>query len=121
MSDAGICANLSANILDQGGSAVDAAITAMLCNGVVQGESSGLGGGGFMTIRLQNGSVYTINFRETAPSASTEDMFHSNASVAQKVSGGREGGCIEGGCIEGGRECVEGGREGVLREGGRVY
>lgn len=64
---------------------MDAAITAMLCNGVVQGESSGLGGGGFMVIHLQNGSTYTIDFRETAPLASTEDMFHGNASLSQKV------------------------------------
>lgn len=84
-SDAAICANISAGILLQKGSAVDAAITAMLCNGAVQPESSGIGGGGFMVIRHTNGSVYTINFRETAPLAATENMFHENASLSQKV------------------------------------
>lgn len=77
---------MAADILRQNGSAVDAAITGMLCSGAVHVESSGIGGGGFMTVRLSNGSVYTLNFRETAPKAATEDMFHSNASVAKKVS-----------------------------------
>lgn len=84
-SDVAVCANMSADILCQGGSAVDAAITAMLCNGVVHAESSGIGGGGFMVVRLANSSVYSLNFRETAPSASTWDMFHSNSSEAAKV------------------------------------
>ena len=79
------CADLAADILRRDGSAVDAAITGMLCSGVVQPESSGIGGGGFMTIRLSNGSVYALNFRETAPLAAHEDMFHSNASLARKV------------------------------------
>ncbi len=86
-SDAAVCANMSADILRQGGSAVDATITAMLCNGLVHAESSGIGGGGFMVVRLANGSVYSLNFRESAPSASTVDMFHSTESVASKVSG----------------------------------
>ena len=85
VSDAGLCANVSAEILRRNGSAVDAAITAMLCNGVVQPESSGLGGGGFMLVHLSNGSTYAINFRETAPMAATEDMFHSDPSLAEKV------------------------------------
>ena len=84
--DNAVCARMSADILLRNGSAVDAAITGMLCNGVVQPESSGIGGGGFMTIRLKNGSVYVLNFRETAPLAATEDMFHSNASLANTVS-----------------------------------
>ena len=54
--------------------------------GAVQPESSGLGGGGFMTIRHSNGSVYTINFREKAPSKATEYMFHSNSSLSRNVS-----------------------------------
>lgn len=76
---------MAADILRQSGSAVDAAITTMLCNGVVHAESSGIGGGGFMLIRSTNGSLHGINFREMAPLAATEDMFHSNASLAAQV------------------------------------
>ena len=72
--DSAICADMSAAILVQNGSAVDAAITGMLCTGVVYAESSGIGGGGFMVVRLANGSVYALNFREKAPAAATEDM-----------------------------------------------
>ena len=77
---------MSANILRQGGSAVDAVITAMLCNGVVHAESSGLGGGGFMVVRLANGSVYSLIFRETAPSNASWDMYHSDRHLSLKVS-----------------------------------
>lgn len=81
--DSTLCADMSAGILLRGGSAVDAAITGMLCVGVVHAESSGIGGGGFMTVRLANGSVYALNFRETAPMGATEDMFHANATAAE--------------------------------------
>lgn len=84
--DSAVCADMAADILRRNGSAVDSAITGMLCSGVVHAESSGIGGGGFMMVRLNNGSVYAINFRETAPKAATEDMFHSNASAAKAVS-----------------------------------
>ncbi len=57
-----------------------------MSTGAVQPESSGLGGGGFMTIRQSNGSVYIINFREKAPSGATEDMFHSNSYLSSRVS-----------------------------------
>lgn len=75
MSDADQCAGLASEIIKAKGSAVDVVITAMLCNGLVQSEASGLGGGGFMVIHLSNGSNYAINFRETAPKAATRDMF----------------------------------------------
>ena len=74
-----MCADLAAGILDRGGSAVDAAITGMLCSGVVQPASSGIGGGGFMTIRLWNDSVYVLNFRETAPMTADENIFNGNS------------------------------------------
>ena len=42
--DTPVCSTMSGKILEQGGSAVDAAITGMLCVGVVNPESSGIGG-----------------------------------------------------------------------------
>ncbi|KAK6423302.1 hypothetical protein LTR81_003955 [Elasticomyces elasticus] len=39
---------------------------------------SGIGGGGFMLARHNNGSYEFIDFRESAPAASTEDMYKSN-------------------------------------------
>ena len=84
--DAPVCSDMSADILRRGGSAVDATITALLCVGVVHAESSGMGGGGFMVIRDTNGSVFSINFRETAPAAATVDMYHSDSSLSEMVN-----------------------------------
>ena len=52
---------------------------------MVHAESSGLGGGGFMVVRHENGSVYSINFRETAPRGATANMFHSNRTLSELV------------------------------------
>jgi gamma-glutamyltranspeptidase/glutathione hydrolase len=55
-------------ILDAGGSAADAAITAALVAGVVTPSSCGLGGGGFALVRTAaDGRVVALDFRETAP------------------------------------------------------
>ena len=69
------CSIIGVEMLRQGGSAVDAAIAATLCTGVVNMFSSGIGGGGFMVIKPPDDTAYTIDFRETAPSAANETMF----------------------------------------------
>lgn len=69
------CSIIGVEMLKQGGSAVDAAIAATVCIGVVNMFSSGIGGGGFMVIKPPNDTAYTIDFRETAPSASNATMF----------------------------------------------
>lgn len=73
--DAENCSVIGTDIIKKGGSAVDAAIAALLCTGVVHGQSSGLGGGGFMLVRDANGQSETFDFRTTAPAASRVDMF----------------------------------------------
>ncbi|MFH4979629.1 hypothetical protein AB6A40_006338 [Gnathostoma spinigerum] len=56
--DEGVCSNVGREILILGGNAADASIAALLCLGVVQPQSSGLGGGFLMT--LFNGWVTLI-------------------------------------------------------------
>lgn len=61
--------------LRAGGNAVDAAIACALMLGVVDGFNSGLGGGCFLTLRLADGRLVTIDGREAAPAAATREMF----------------------------------------------
>ncbi len=63
------------DMLRRGGSAVDAAIAAQLVLGLVEPQSSGLGGGGFMVLALPDGRVTTYDGRETAPAGTTPDRF----------------------------------------------
>jgi gamma-glutamyltranspeptidase/glutathione hydrolase len=63
-------------ILAQGGSATDAAIAVMLALTVVEPQSSGIGGGGFMLrADADKGALVTIDGRETAPAAATPNRF----------------------------------------------
>ncbi len=61
-------------ILAKGGSATDAAIAVMLALTVVEPQSSGIGGGGFM-VRSDGTDIVTIDGRETAPAAATGTRF----------------------------------------------
>ncbi len=63
-------------ILAQGGSSVDAAIAVMLALTVVEPQSSGIGGGGFL-VRADgaDGALVTYDGRETAPAAATPTRF----------------------------------------------
>lgn len=67
--------NAGETILAQGGSATDAAIAVMLALTVVEPQSSGIGGGGFLVRGEADGSVSTIDGRETAPMGATPDWF----------------------------------------------
>ena len=68
-SDAGI------SILKNGGNAIDAAIAVGFALAVVHPGAGNIGGGGFMVVRLADGTVKTIDFREVAPSNAYRDMF----------------------------------------------
>ena len=58
----------AANILRSGGTAIDAAITAQFMLGLVEPQSSGLGGGAFLVyFDAKSGKLTTLDGRETAP------------------------------------------------------
>lgn len=64
------------DILDRGGHAVDAAVAAHAVLGLVEPQSSGLGGGAFMLVYERDGRDLVFHDgRETAPAAATADMF----------------------------------------------
>lgn len=64
------------HILQQGGSAVDAMIAAQAVLTLVEPQSSGLGGGGFMVYwQQQHARLTTLDGRETAPMAAPDDLF----------------------------------------------
>ncbi len=63
-------------ILRAGGSAVDAAIAVQTVLGLVEPQSSGIGGGAFMIVYdNKSGEVWFYNGRETAPSNITPELF----------------------------------------------
>ncbi|MEY4268811.1 MAG: hypothetical protein RLZZ58_27 [Pseudomonadota bacterium] len=63
-------------ILEKGGSAADAAMAMMLVLTLVEPQSSGVGGGGFLVHHDgDDGSVATIDGREKAPAAARPDRF----------------------------------------------
>lgn len=64
------------DIIKKGGNAIDAAVAAGFALGVCEPNSSGLGGGGFMTIRIaKTGETIFIDFRERAPKKATAEMW----------------------------------------------
>ncbi len=62
-------------ILAQGGSATDAAIAVMLALTVVEPQSSGIGGGGFLIRGTADGDVLAYDGRETAPAGADPQWF----------------------------------------------
>ncbi len=71
-----LAARVGADILRQGGNAVDAAVATGFAMAVTYPRAGNIGGGGFMVIHLADRNEdIAIDYRETAPQAATRDMF----------------------------------------------
>jgi gamma-glutamyltranspeptidase/glutathione hydrolase len=64
-----------AEIMKQGGNAVDAAVATGFALAVTHSAAGNLGGGGFMLIRMANGETHFLDYREKAPAKATHDMY----------------------------------------------
>jgi gamma-glutamyltranspeptidase/glutathione hydrolase len=72
----GLASKAGANILAQGGNAIDAAIAAQMVLNVVEPQSSGIGGGLFLLYYdAKSGKTVYFNGRETAPAKAHDKMF----------------------------------------------
>ena len=79
-------------MLKKGGHAVDAVIAAHAVLGLVEPQSSGLGGGGFMLIyEHSSGDLTFLDGREAAPSGATVDMFMHDGEVLGFVEAWQSG------------------------------
>ncbi|MCW8916466.1 MAG: gamma-glutamyltransferase [Magnetovibrio sp.] len=71
-----LAAQAGYDVLKEGGSAVDAMVATQMVLGLVEPQSSGLGGGAFLVYHdAKTGKPTTLDGRETAPMAATPDLF----------------------------------------------
>ncbi|XP_028457591.1 glutathione hydrolase 5 proenzyme [Perca flavescens] len=81
------CSEIGKSMLQQGGSAVDGAIAALLCTSVVNPQSMGIGGGSIFTIRNKTGNVKVYNFRETVPQSFKTNLLNDCPTTVRLTTG----------------------------------
>ena len=78
-------------VLRQGGNALDAAVAVQMALGVVEPQSSGIGGGGFLLYYDAGArTIAAYDGRETAPAGATPDMFLTTDASGRKPMPFRE-------------------------------
>ncbi|GIZ50079.1 gamma-glutamyltransferase [Noviherbaspirillum aridicola] len=83
-----LAAQAGAQMLKEGGNAIDAAAAIQFALNVVEPQFSGIGGGGFMMIYLaKTGETVIVDSREKAPAAATPDMFLGQSFADASTSG----------------------------------
>ncbi|MGH9732495.1 MAG: gamma-glutamyltransferase, partial [Candidatus Acidiferrales bacterium] len=62
-------------ILKEGGNAVDAGVAVAFALAVVEPAAGNIGGGGFMLVRMHDGTAKFVDYREQAPGRATRNMY----------------------------------------------
>lgn len=75
VSSSDLAADAGGAVLAKGGNAVDAAVATAFAMAVTSPSNGNIGGGGFMVVRLPNGTATTFDYREMAPGKSTPTMY----------------------------------------------
>jgi len=74
-----LASEVGVDVLRRGGNAVDAAVAVGFALAVVHPVAGNIGGGGFMIIRLRDGTVRALDYREAAPWRASRDMYVDSA------------------------------------------
>ena len=77
------CGRLGEEVMEAGGNAVDAAVTATLCEALFEPHITGMGGGGMMLVHQhRTNQAVVVDFRETVPNSARNDRFIQNPNQA---------------------------------------
>ena len=91
-----LAAAAGAEILENGGNAIDAAIATSFALGVVEPYASSLFGEGYMVVRMADGHTYSIDFRSCAPEMATYERLRGEGRTIREISRMPQGACVPG-------------------------